>query len=155
MAHFPYFLGKKMFLKNLALSRTTSYGFLTPWQNLKQLIIQFQRNARTDWQTDGRTDPILQDPSVFHRGSNKKLCWILRYVLVSISLILNTPLQYSVTKSSDFICNFEHLLVYSTYLPSHVWSFLTFEKLHDKKMWKIVPAFMVRAPFGSNGLKEI
>ena len=35
--HFPNFWGKKIFLKNLVLSCTTSYGFLAPCQNLEKV----------------------------------------------------------------------------------------------------------------------
>ena len=33
-------------------------------------MTQFPENARTDRRTEGQTDPILQDPSGYHRGSD-------------------------------------------------------------------------------------
>ena len=65
LAHFWsnfYILGVKIFLGNLALSCTTSYGFLAPCQNLEKLMMQFQENAQKDvrmeGETEGRTHPI-------------------------------------------------------------------------------------------------
>ena len=76
-SHFPNFWGKKFFPENLALSCTTSYGFLAPGQNLeKNLMIQFQENDWTDRSTERRmegcTDPILWDPSGYRRGYKKE-----------------------------------------------------------------------------------
>ena len=34
------------------------------------LMIQFKENAWTDGRVEGPTDPILQDPSGYRRGSN-------------------------------------------------------------------------------------
>ena len=63
MAHFgsifPIFGAKKIFLENPALSRTTSYGFLAPRQNLEKVndTIQIKHlDRRTEGQTeDGQT----------------------------------------------------------------------------------------------------
>ena len=55
---FPIFGAQKIFLENLALSRTTSYGFLAPCQNLEKANDTIQRK-RPDRRTGGRTDPIL------------------------------------------------------------------------------------------------
>ena len=38
------------------------------------LMIQFQENTQTDGRMEGRTDPISQDLSGYHRGSNKYNC---------------------------------------------------------------------------------
>ena len=59
---FPIFGAKKNFLKNLALSCTTSYGFLAPCQNLEKVIDTIQRKCPgrqmegQDGLKDGRTD---------------------------------------------------------------------------------------------------
>ena len=56
---FSTYLGqKKIFLENLAVSRTTSYGFLPPCQNLEKVndTIQTKHPGRP---TEGQTDPIL------------------------------------------------------------------------------------------------
>ena len=57
----PIFGAKKIFLESLALSRTTSYGFLASSQNLEKVndIIQRKRSDRwkergTEGQKDGR-----------------------------------------------------------------------------------------------------
>ena len=60
--HFPNFWDKKIFLESPALSHTTSYGFLTPCQNLEKVndIIQRKRlDRQEEGQNDGWTDPIL------------------------------------------------------------------------------------------------
>ena len=55
---FPIFGARKIFLENLALSRTTSYGFLAPCQNFEKVEDTIQRK-RPERRTEGRTDPIL------------------------------------------------------------------------------------------------
>ena len=55
---FPIFGAKKIFLENPALSRTTSYGFLAPCQNLEKVNDTIQRK-HPDRQMEGWTDPIL------------------------------------------------------------------------------------------------
>ena len=59
MAHFgsifPNLGAKKIFLENPALSRTNSYGFLAPRQNLEKVNDTIQRNAWTDGQKDEQT----------------------------------------------------------------------------------------------------
>ena len=50
---FPIFGAKKIFLENPALSRTTSYGFLAPCQNLEKVNYTIQRK-RPDGRTDGQ-----------------------------------------------------------------------------------------------------
>ena len=52
---------KKFFLENLALSRTTSYGFLAPCQNLDKsndTIPRKHSDRKRNRGTEGRTDPI-------------------------------------------------------------------------------------------------
>ena len=45
---------------------------MTTFSNkLKKLMIEFQENAWAEGRMEGRTDPILQDHSSHHRGSNK------------------------------------------------------------------------------------
>ena len=51
-------------MENLALLHTISYGFLTPCQNLEKVMIQFQENAWTEGQKDGRKD----GKTLFHRA---------------------------------------------------------------------------------------
>ena len=53
---FPILGAKKIFLENPALSRTTLYGFLAPYQIFKKLMIQFKENAQTDGQRGRRKD---------------------------------------------------------------------------------------------------
>ena len=55
LTHFPHFWGKKFFLQNLALSGTTSYGFLAPCQNLEKVNNTIQRKC-PDRRKDGWTD---------------------------------------------------------------------------------------------------
>ena len=77
MAHvwsiFPI-LGKKyFFLENLALSRTTLYGFLVPCQDLGKTNDTIPRKCLDRWKdgrTEGQTDPISQDPLGYRWGSN-------------------------------------------------------------------------------------
>ena len=53
----PIFGAKRIFLENPALSRTTSYGFLVPCQNLEKDNDTIQRKC-PDKRMEGRTDPI-------------------------------------------------------------------------------------------------
>ena len=62
----PIFRPKKFFLENLALSCTTSYGFLAPSQNLEKVNDTIQRKQPDRWTegqmegwTEGQTDSIL------------------------------------------------------------------------------------------------
>ena len=60
--HFPNFWGKKIFLENPDLPHTTSYGFLTPCQNLEKTNYAIPRkhpNRQKDGWKDGQT--------LFHR----------------------------------------------------------------------------------------
>ena len=41
-------------------------------------MIQFQENTRTDGRTEGWTDPTLQDPSSYYRGSTNVVDWHLK-----------------------------------------------------------------------------
>ena len=51
---FPIFGAKKIFLENPALSRTTSFGFLAPCQNLEKVNDRIQRKC-PDRRKDGQT----------------------------------------------------------------------------------------------------
>ena len=57
MSHFWFifsiFEAKKFFPENLALSRTTSYRFLAPCQNLERMEVQ--KDGRTEGWKDGQT----------------------------------------------------------------------------------------------------
>ena len=55
---FPVLGAKKIFMENLALSRTTSYGFLEQCQNVEKVNNTIQRK-HPGRQKDGRTDLIL------------------------------------------------------------------------------------------------
>ena len=63
-------MAKKLFPKNLALPRTTSYGFLAPCKNLEKTKHTIPKNtwtgrrtnSRTDGGAEGQTDSILWDP---------------------------------------------------------------------------------------------
>ena len=57
LVHFPNFGGKKMFLENPALSRTTSHGFLASCQNLEKTNDTIPRKS-LEKQMEGRADPI-------------------------------------------------------------------------------------------------
>ena len=60
---FPILGVQNIFPENPALSRTSSYGFLGPCQNLQKLMRRFQENAwtnrRTEGRTEGQTDSVL------------------------------------------------------------------------------------------------
>ena len=63
---FSQFLGQQKFSWRIWLSRTTSYGFLAPCQNLEKVNDTIRRKHPNRWkdgrmegQTEGRTDPIL------------------------------------------------------------------------------------------------
>ena len=57
----PIYGAKKIFLENLALSHTTSYGFLAPCQNLEKVNDTIQRKRldrqKGGWK-EGQTDPV-------------------------------------------------------------------------------------------------
>ena len=69
LAHFPNFWGKKLFLENPALSCTTSYDFLAPYQNLEKTYdtipkktpgqTEGQTEGEAEGWTEGQTDPVL------------------------------------------------------------------------------------------------
>ena len=68
---FPIFGAKKIFLENPALSRTTSYGFLAPCQNLEKVNDTIQRKHPDRWK-DGRTDrPYFIGPFQLPPGVQK------------------------------------------------------------------------------------
>ena len=72
LAHFAHFGGKMFFPKNLALSHTTSYGFLTPCQNLGKTNEPISRICLGRWsdrQMERRTGSILQDLSGYRQRS--------------------------------------------------------------------------------------
>ena len=79
MAHFrsifPIFWAKKITLENLALSRTTSYGFLAPCQNLEKFLDTIERKGpdrRKDGRKEGWMDrPYFIGPFWVPPGSNK------------------------------------------------------------------------------------
>ena len=55
---FPIFGAKMFFPENPALSRTTSYGFFAPCQNIEKTnntIPRKRPDRRTDRQTEGKT----------------------------------------------------------------------------------------------------
>ena len=60
----PILGAKKFFLENPALSRTTSYGLLAPWQNLEKVNDTNQRK-RLDIRTEGRTE--IRKINIFER----------------------------------------------------------------------------------------
>ena len=65
MTHFPKFWGKKIFLAYMALSCTTSYGFLAPCQNLEKTNDAIPRKHPDRWKDgrmDGRTDRRTNKP---------------------------------------------------------------------------------------------
>ena len=75
MVHFPNFGARKFFPENSALSRTTSYGFLVPVQNLEKFrdtIPRKRPDRRKDGRTEGQTDPISYDPSGYRLDPTKQ-----------------------------------------------------------------------------------
>ena len=57
----PIFGAKKIFLESLALSRTTSYGFLAPCQNFEKVNHTIQRK-HPDRYNEGRNDRSMDRP---------------------------------------------------------------------------------------------
>ena len=76
---FFQFLGQKTFFSEIpALSRTTSYEFQALCQILEKTYDAIPRKyleRRMDGRTEGRTNPILLDPSGYHWGSKNWLTW--------------------------------------------------------------------------------
>ena len=74
---FPSFGAKIVFLENLAPSRTTSYGFLEPCQDLEKTnntIPRKRPDRRKDGWKDGRTDrPYSIEPFRLPPGFQKML----------------------------------------------------------------------------------
>ena len=89
---FSQFWGKKIFPENPALSRTTSYEFLATCQISEKTNDTIPRK-RLDRRTEGRTDPILQDPSGYHRGLNKYSQYSLS---VPSKIVTRTALSYHI-----------------------------------------------------------
>ena len=63
---FPIFGATKIFLENLALSHTTSFGFLAPCQNLEKANDIIQRKC-LDKRKDGRTNRRSDRQTLFYR----------------------------------------------------------------------------------------
>ena len=106
---FPHFWGKKNFLENLALSRTTSYGFLAPCQNLEKVNDTIQRKCPdrqtegwTELWKDGRTDrPYFIRPFQLLPGVQ------LKTLLLVFGSLIN---QFNMTQSQDGLkANFQML----------------------------------------------
>ena len=65
LVHFPIFGAKTKFLENPVLSRTTSYWFLAPCQNLEKTNDAIPRKHPDRWKDgrmDGRTDRRTNKP---------------------------------------------------------------------------------------------
>ena len=58
LGHFPNFEGK-IFPQRILLSRTTSYRFLAPSQNLERTHDTIATSGQMERWTEGQTDPIL------------------------------------------------------------------------------------------------
>ena len=54
LVHFANFWGKNIFSRNPALTSTTSYGFLAPYQNLEKTNDNIPRKQMEGWK-DGQT----------------------------------------------------------------------------------------------------
>ena len=111
MAHFgsifSNFWGKKNFLEYLALSRTTSYGFLAPCQNLEKVNDTIQRkqpdrrkaglkdrqkDGLKDRQKDRRTNrPYFIGPFQLLLGVQKRFEWSKTLLLRFPSLDKKSP----------------------------------------------------------------
>ena len=69
MAHFgsifPIFWAKKIFLENPALSRTTSYGFLAPCQNLEKVNGTIQRKRLGGGGGGGAGAGVFSDSKIY------------------------------------------------------------------------------------------
>ena len=70
---FSQFWGKKLFFRK-ALSHTTSYVFLAPFQISEKTNDTIPRKLLAR-RTEVWTDPILQNPSGYRRGSKNWLTW--------------------------------------------------------------------------------
>ena len=70
LAHFWFIFSilgaKNFFPENPALSRTPSYGFLAPYQNLEKAKDTIPRK-RPDRRKDGRTEGRKDGQTLFHR----------------------------------------------------------------------------------------
>ena len=70
LARFPNFWGKKLFLENPALSCTTSYDFLAPYQNLEKTydtIPKKHLDRRKGRQKERRKDGQKDRQTLFYR----------------------------------------------------------------------------------------
>ena len=68
---FPIFGAKTIFLEMLALSRTTSYGFLASCQNLEKTNKNAQTNGRTDGLPANAGGPMTT--TIIIHNNNKKI----------------------------------------------------------------------------------
>ena len=76
---FSQFFGK-VFTKKISLYHTYLHkDYKHHAKILQNLMIQFQENTRTDGRMEGWTDPTLQDPSSYYRGSNRYKCSTLAF----------------------------------------------------------------------------
>ena len=63
---FPIFGAKKIFLENPALSHTTSYGFLAPFQHLEKVNDTIKRK-HPDRRMEGQKDERKDGQTLFYR----------------------------------------------------------------------------------------
>ena len=70
----PIFGAKKVFPKNQAVMHNFMRVSSSMAKFQRNLMMEFQENTLTDVRREGWTDPISQDPSSYHWGSNKYNC---------------------------------------------------------------------------------
>ena len=111
LAYFLNFWSKSFFQK-LWLCHTRLQGFQHHAKIQRNIIIQFQENNQTDGRMEGQTDPISQDPSSYHQGSNKYNCSRLAFKIkvedieYDFGLTKNYCITVSIQKSAQFIHSF-------------------------------------------------
>ena len=110
---FPIFGAKKIFLENPALSRTTSYGFLAPCQNLEKVNDTIQRKhpeRRTEGWTKGQKDGRKDGQTLFYRTllataggpiSYKLSTWNL--IIIEMEFIMTTRGAWQILKDNIYI----------------------------------------------------
>ena len=92
LVHFLNFGGKKFFLENLVLLRTTSYGFLAPCQNLEKTNDTIPRKRLTEGREDGQTlfhralPATTRGPKMYFLRKREKLLFL--YITIPKGLLI-------------------------------------------------------------------
>ena len=97
-------------------------------------MIQFQENTRTDGRTEGWTDPTLQDPSSYYRGSTNVVDWHLKVkdIEYNVSLTKNCCITHHSLQAKKLSSIHELIFKIEQILGFNEMVVPTFDQAHPK-----------------------